>query len=187
MSPQPSPALTPVTFLTLNSQVKQCDGGCREPSWWSQPCPLPGLGVRGGPGDRQEGHGAGEAWHGRDSAPGAVATGAAALSKEPVGAKYTLTALGLLTEPTGSRDTAWWPPETPATTTGLRAAASTAMGSPGCSTSTPGPLPWLVPRDSVLGTPETWLPGPKSPSRQQRWGRARPAGAAPLFPPQKAN
>lgn len=67
-------------------------------------------GVQGGPGHGQEGRGAGQALRGRDSAPGAVATRAAALRKEPVGAKYMLTAPAPLMAPPGSRNAARCPP-----------------------------------------------------------------------------
>lgn len=66
--------------------------------------------MQGGPGHGQEGRGAGQALRGRDSAPGAVATRAAALRKEPVGAKYMLTAPAPLMAPPGSRNAARCPP-----------------------------------------------------------------------------
>lgn len=138
--------------------------------------------MRGGLGHRQEGRGAGQAQRGRDSAPGAMATRAAALCKEQVGAKYALTSPALLTAPAGSGHAARWPLKPPAITTGCRAAASTATVHPGCSDSTLGPPTWPVPRYMALGTPETQLPGPKSPAQQQWWGRVCPAGPASLSP-----
>lgn len=104
ISPVPTAAsLSPVPFRPLYPWLERCDGS-------SQACPLAAWGSRTPAGTH----------HGRDSAPGAAATRAAVLCKEPLGAKRTLTA------PTGSRDAVPWAPEPPDIPMGHRAAASTA-------------------------------------------------------------
>lgn len=119
-------------------------------------------GVQGGPGHGQEGRGAGQALRGRDSAPGAVATRAAALRKEPVGAKYMLTAPAPLMAPPGSRNAARCPPpEPPAIAAGCNAAASMAA----------------VPPQDAPPAPQG-LPHGRSP-RTRRWGPQRHSSQDP--------